>query len=979
MGVTGAGTITLFTRAAEHLLGYQANEVHGRPIASLLPDLDWAAVWTQARLSPDGNTILERPSRSARYADGSVRLVDLRMRPFENDGQPQCFITLRQATARPSEAPTTGVSTFYRALRAIHDAIAQEGNLSSLLDTTCRIAVDIHGVAMAWIGIVSDGSDELRPCALYGTHPDYVTDIRVSSRADTPEGQGPGGIAFREARRVLVNDLADNDLTRPWHATARRHGFSSVGSFPILRGGQPFGVLSLYHTERNAFDEEMASVVENMTHTLSLALDAKDREHRRASALQALTESERRFRAYFDQALIGMAAKSPTKGWLDVNEALCSLLGYSRDEFLKLTWPDLTYPGDLDKSLFFWEQLHSGAQDTATFAKAYLHKDGRPVHTYVTAQAVRDHDGQLEYVVVLVEDATSEKRQEDMLARVGRILDESSDEIYMFDADTNRFIFVNSRACANLGYSMEELQTLTPLDIKVRLSRERFAQMLAPLRAGSIQFVEIESEHQRKDGSLYPFEGRLHLSQQSGAPVFVAILQDVTQRKQLELTIQHQATHDALTGLPNRIFFHEILERAIASTRRNDTLAAVLFLDLDGFQDINNSLGHEYGDALLQELAARLTASVRKEDWVARNEDVVARQEGDQFAILLQNLLSVHAITTIAERILAEVAKPFAIKETTSHITASLGITAFPFDNADSQGLLRNAHVAMGKAKKAGKNTYAFYAASMSAQMQERRLVEDGLRRALHQGEFILHYQPKVSLATGRLAGVEALIRWQHPERGLIPPGLFIPIAEETGLIVPLGEWVLRTACEQSRAWKNQGLPPIRIAVNLSSRQFSDQDLPMRVEQILRETGLSATPEQIELEVTESMLMDDIEKTGITLKAFHDMGLRLAIDDFGTGYSSLSYLQRFCLNTLKIDQSFMRGVTTNGNDASIARAIITLGHSLGLSVIAEGVETAEQVAFLREAQCDEMQGYYYSRPLPADALKEWLKINPLLP
>jgi len=330
-------------------------------------------------------------------------------------------------------------------------------------------------------------------------------------------------------------------------------------------------------------------------------------------------------------------------------------------------------------------------------------------------------------------------------------------------------------------------------------------------------------------------------------------------------------------------------------------------------------------------------------------------------------------IIQIAEKILAAVARPFIVDNHEMHMTASIGITIFPFDDTDIQNLLRNADTAMFRAKESGKNNFQFYTAGMNLRIRERMEIENGLRHALARNELVLHYQPQVDIESGRMIGVEALLRWAHPEKGLIPPDKFIPVAEESGLIVPIGEWVLRTACQQNKAWQDMGLPHIRMAVNLSARQFRQPHLLEVVAKAMQDAGLDPYSDSLELEVTESVIMKDTEGTINTLKKLHDMGLRLSIDDFGTGYSSLSYLKRFPINTLKIDQSFVRDITTDPDDAAIAATIVTLGHSLKLRVIAEGVETAEQLTLLREMKCDEIQGYYFSKPLIATELEQLLR------
>jgi len=881
--------------------------------------------------------------------------------------------------AQQAEARIVRLTKLYQALSTLNQAIRHIEDESALLALVCRIAVDLGGVTMAWIGTVSGDEDRIRPLACYGSGLDYLTDLVISMRGDVPEGQGPYGIALRENRPITINDLATSEPTQHWYVSAERYGFCSSGSFPIPRAGKPFAVLHVYHTQRDAFDKDMIGVFKDMAGNVAFALETVDREQQRQQAQKALAHSEEHFRAYFEHAITGMAATSPTKNWIEVNDVFCAMLGYSRAELLQRVWTDITHPDDIAHSMAIWDKLQSGELNESLFDRIYVHKLGHPVYARVAARAVRHPNQSLNYVVLLVEDVTSRKHHENRLNRLARILDESPNEIYMFDADTLHFLYANAGAQRNLGYSFEELQHLTPLDLKPRLPPEEFSRLIAPLRRGDTEFLTMESEHRRKDCSSYPIEARLHLSAHGGSSVFVAIIQDITERKQFEAKCRHQSTHDALTGLPNRALFHEVLSRAMAHAARNETLIAILFLDLDEFKNINDSLGHEYGDLLLQEMARRLTATLRQEDWIGRNEDLVARQGGDEFTVLIPNITSVHAIINIAERLLMTVAEPFLAHGHEMYVTASIGITVYPFDDLDREGLLRNADVAMYKAKHAGKNTFQFYAASMSVQITEHRAIENGLHHALENEEFALHYQPQVDLRSGRLVGVEALIRWQHPQRGLIAPDRFIPIAEESGLIVPIGEWVLRTACAQSRAWQRLGLPPIRIAVNLSARQFKERDLPALVARVLKDTGLDATPEYLELEVTESMLMDDMEKTTVTLKTLHDMGLRLAIDDFGMGYSSLSYLKRFPINTLKIDQSFVRDITHDSDDAAIAALIITLGHSLGLTVMAEGVETEEQLAFLRIAQCDEIQGYCYSRPLSAEAMTQWLKADHHLP
>ncbi len=430
--------------------------------------------------------------------------------------------------------------------------------------------------------------------------------------------------------------------------------------------------------------------------------------------------------------------------------------------------------------------------------------------------------------------------------------------------------------------------------------------------------------------------------------------------------IRHQANHDGLTGLPNRILLQEILAHAMASTLRTETLLAVMFLDLDGFKNINDTLGHEYGDALLRKIAQRLTT-------VLRQDDLVARPGGDEFIILVHNVAAVQSIAHIAETILAAVSETVIADGHEMHVTASIGITVFPLDDTEISHLLRDADIAMYHAKDAGKNNFQFYTAEMNTLTRERSEIENGLRHALERNELVLHYQPQVDIRSGKVFAVEALLRWEHPEKGLIPPGKFIPIAEESHLIISIGEWVLRAACKQSKAWQDAGLPHVRMAVNLSARQFRQPQLVAVVAKAMEDAGLALHSDNLELEVTESMIMKNLGETIATLNKLHEMGVSLSVDDFGTGHSSLAHLKRFPIHTLKIDKSFVDDIATDPDSAVIAATIIALGHNLKLNVIAEGVETAEQLAVLREMKCDEMQGYYFSRPIPAEELERLLR------
>lgn len=429
---------------------------------------------------------------------------------------------------------------------------------------------------------------------------------------------------------------------------------------------------------------------------------------------------------------------------------------------------------------------------------------------------------------------------------------------------------------------------------------------------------------------------------------------DLTETRRLTQQVAYQATHDTLTRLPNRHLLLDRLAYAITRAHRAGWNFAVLFVDLDHFKKVNEGLGHTAGDRLLQAVTARLQTSVRK-------EDTIARLSSDEFILILEELREEEQVVTVAQKILKLLELSFLIEGHECFMTASIGISMFPRDGADAKILLKNADTAMRRAKEAGRNNIQFYAQDMNARALEHLVMEQSLRHALEYQELEIHYQPQMELRKGRIVGVEALVRWRHPQRGLIPPMDFVPLAEETGLIDRIGEWVLKTACQQANAWRAEGLPALRVAVNLSPRQFLRPGLASLIAQVLQETGLE--PDYLDLEITESLLMKDVENSIATLRAIKAMGVRLSIDDFGTGYSSLSYLKQFPIDQLKIDRSFVCDIPANQDDTAIALAVIAMAHSMQLQVIAEGVENEAQLRFLRENQCDEIQGYYLSRPL----------------
>jgi diguanylate cyclase (GGDEF)-like protein/PAS domain S-box-containing protein len=505
---------------------------------------------------------------------------------------------------------------------------------------------------------------------------------------------------------------------------------------------------------------------------------------------------------------------------------------------------------------------------------------------------------------------------------------------------------------------------------------------LAPLAAdtGSEAFGagHWETTARRADGSTFPVELTVSQTELDGRAQYVVMFRDITERRITQERLQYLANYDSLTGLPNRTLFRDRLGHAMARARRSGQPMALMFLDLDHFKVINDSLGHEVGDQLLRHVAETLGNCLRRVDSLARHgarpaQDsfTVSRLGGDEFTVIAEQVGSAEDAALLARRILEALETPLHWLDNELHVAASIGISMYPADDTDLDGLIRHTDMAMYRAKAMGRGTYSFFSEELSAEVAARLSLENHLRRALERQEFVLHYQPKVRLASGVVTGVEALIRWHAPGRGLVPPERFIRVLEDSGLILPVGAWAIRAACAELAAWDQAGAPPLTLAVNLSARQFRQPYLARFIADTLAETGVD--PRRLELELTESLLMEDTESNRAVFASLAALGVRVAIDDFGTGHSSLSYLKRFAIDTLKIDRSFVSELPQDPEDCAIATAIVAMAHSLNMKVVAEGVETVEQADYLRGLGCNEIQGYLVSRALPAAQLLAWLE------
>ena len=718
--------------------------------------------------------------------------------------------------------------------------------------------------------------------------------------------------------------------------------------------------------QRGAYDYLVKSQVD--AHWLPRAL--RYMMERKASE-DALRNSEARFRAMSDASPLGILVTDARGVCSYTNAAYQEISGLTFEQTLHRNWSLAIHPEDRQCVIAEWQDAVRGGAPLKSEAR-FLRDDGSVVWTRLNAAAMQDGTTPQSHVLT-VEDISARKSVEFVLQlaeealfvekeRAQVTLNSIGDAVLTTDLSGN-ITYLNLVAEAMTGWTREESMG-RPLS-------EVFNIIDGTTRQASANPAQLAIEEDRTVGLatncvLVRRDGCEFAIEDSSAPIHnrdgrvagsVIVFHDVSQSRAMTAKMTHLAQHDFLTGLPNRVLLTEMLMQAIGQASRHGTQVALLYLDLDHFKHINDSLGHAIGDRFLQSVANCLVACVR-------GTDTVCRQGGDEFVILLAEIEQPQDAAHVAEKLLAALAVPQLVNGHELHVTVSIGISVHPDDAFSADAVLQNADTAMYQAKADGRNKYRFFKPDMNTRAVHRLQVESRLRRALNQGEFLLHYQPQIDLASGAMTGSEALIRWLDPEFGLIYPAQFVAIAEECGLIVPIGRWVLREACRQVQAWVDAGLPAVTVGVNISAVEFRHKGFLEGVARILKETGLA--PRYLELELTESILMRDAESSASVLQALKVLGVKLALDDFGTGYSSLSYLKRFPIDTLKIDQSFVRDIVTDTDDATIVSAVIAMGRSLKQRVVAEGVETPEQLAFLRTRQCERGQGFHFSHGLSSD-------------
>lgn len=684
---------------------------------------------------------------------------------------------------------------------------------------------------------------------------------------------------------------------------------------------------------------------------------------------KGLVQSEARFRSLVESSSDWIWEVDVKMHYVYTSPKVKEILGYEADEIIGKTPFDLMTEEEAGRVAEESAAIIKEGRPFAGLENANRHKDGRIIIMETSGVPIFDENGTLMGYRGIDRDITERKHAEEALKKATErfVLHFEQSPLAVIEWDTEfKVAEWNPAAERIFGYTKEEAKGRAAMDLIIPEDViSHVSDIWADLLSAEGGYRST-NENVTKEGNVIVCEWyNTPLVDEKGQVLGVAsVAEDVTEQKRAEEQMTHMAYYDVLTGLPNRTLFKDRLEQECRIADRSKSFVGVMFIDINYFKNVNETLGHLVGDLLLQAVAARLKESFRK-------SDTVAHFGGDEFAVVIPELKDADEIEYVIQSITDQFKVHFTILEYELFVTFSIGYSFYPLDDSNIDNLLRNADTAMNRARELGRSRHQRYSIEMTDRASMHLSLNNGLRRALKEGELVLHYQPQIDLNSGVITGVEALVRWQHPQEGLISPAQFIPVAEETGLIVPMGEWILRSACLQAKAWQELGLPPITMAVNLSSRQFKEKGFVQSVIGIISETGVE--PKYIELELTESILMDNAASVLKDLTDFKKAGITLSIDDFGTGYSSLSYLKRFPIDKLKIDQSFVRDVIVDKNDATLVRAIISMANALELKTIAEGVETQEQLDFLRIEGCEEIQGYFIARPMPAEQIQDFLK------
>jgi len=868
----------------------------------------------------------------------------------------------RDEARTEAEAQLGRLTSMYAALSECNQAILRTSSEAELFPQICRFAVEFGHMQLAFIAKVDASGEKVVTVASYGEGTEYVKDLPLSIAPDSPYGSGVVGIAIRERRLVVIQDFLNDSRTEAWRERALRANWRGAAAVPLTCEGEVVGVLEMVSGEANAFDEDVQRLLSEMGLDISFALDLFVREDERRHVEQALRESEERFRDLYEKAPLAYQSLDIAGDIIDVNEAWLHLVGYEYEEVIGRNITEFLSEVSVNRlAEAFSTFRQQGRADGTVFE--FVCKDGGVRLLMLNGLISRDKDGNFLRTHCILSDLTERMRSEEQLRLSAKVFEQGGEGVMITDAQAS-IVMVNRAFEIITGYSQDEAIGKNPRFLSSdRHDREFFRAMWEVINTEG--FWQGELWNRRKDGDVYPeYLSISRVVDDSGVVThYIGTFSDISESKASQEHIQRLAHYDSLTGLPNRSLLADRVSLALSRMERSGETLALIFLDLDRFKNVNDSLGHRIGDELLIQVAQRL-----KE--VLREEDTVSRLGGDEFILVLPGA-DAEGAAHVAEKVLKVLSRPYQIEQYELAVTPSMGIAMYPSDGDNYDILSKCADTAMYRAKQSGRQTFRFFTREMQDRSDRALQLENALRRALELDQLSLRYQPQVSLESGRIIGVEALLRWRHPDLGEIMPADFIPVAEESGLILPIGEWVLRSAMRQVRDWFDRGMPALVLAVNLSAVQFRQANLPQLVSQILDECRLD--PQLLELELTEGVAMENPVEAIAVMNEFHARGVRMSIDDFGTGYSSLSYLKRFKVGKLKIDKSFVRDISRDPEDEAIVEAIISLARSLGMRTVAEGVETAAQSSFLMSKGCNEGQGYLFSKPLLSDDFERFAR------
>ncbi len=896
---------------------------------------------------------------------------------------------------RDAEIRNQRLTQFYTVLSQCNKAIVRSRTEEELFQQICRDTVQYAGIKMAWVSVLDLEAHHIKAIAAEGEGTQAVT-TSVFSMQDIANFENESFYAaIRDGRPYWCQDMMDETIATTWHDLGSRFGWQAAASIPLFRSGAIYGSFNLYAGTAYAFDEEIQTLLVELAMDLSFALNRFE--------LEASRQRSRQLDAVRSFMLERINSATPIDLFFDdvaqyiesiIPKSMCSILLMDKEgqhvriasarslppEFHEVVegmevaegvgacvhamftgqrtiiddtmthpnWAKLRPLAEQLKVKACWSQpIRSSSNPILGAVAVYFESSTKVEHAYLVL---------LEMVAHFLAIAIEKHQAQDNLNKLSQAVEQSPNSIIITDADAH-IEYVNAAFMTKTGRSMQEVLGQRPSIMQSgKTPLLTYEEMWEALRHGDHWEGEVINRH--VDGTEYTELAHISPVRDVNGEIthFLSVQEDITDKRITEERIQYLAHYDVLTGLPNRALLDERARFSITSAKRGNASLGMIFLDLDHFKNINDSLGHSTGDALLVELAKRLRETLRE-------GDTISRLGGDEFIFLLPNVDEMGA-EKVAEKLLYAVNQPFQFGRYDLNVSASMGIAVFPDDGEDLESLLKNADTAMYRAKKDGRNRFRFFTQEMQARSGRHLELVNALRHALERNEFRILYQPQINLLTGEVIGTEALLRWIHPELGSVSAAEFIPVAEETGLILQIGEWVLQNAVQQTRLWHDMGWTNLGIAVNLSVIQFRHSDLPGTVSQILQEAGLA--PQFLDLELTEGVAMVDPPGAIAIMKDLNDRGIRISIDDFGTGYSSLSYLKKFRVSKLKIDQSFVRDINSDPEDRAIVSAVISMAHSLGLSTIAEGVENSAQLQFLRDKACDEVQGFYFSKALSPD-------------